>query len=187
MSKNDRDRWNVRHGSRGHGGASDRPAPFFVEHASLLAPGRTLDVAAGRGRNALFLAANGHRVIAADVAREALAEIRTPSIQPVCMDLDDPGFRGGAFDNVVCVNFLDRRLFPEFARWLRPGGALLVDTFLIDQKDVGHPRNPDFLLRRNELRSLLTDGWRVLELREGRVEEDGAISFHASAVAVRAG
>src|SRR5207248_1151300 len=131
------------------------PAPFLVEHASLLAPGRTVDLAAGSGRNAVFLASRGHRVLAVDVSRRALQTLRqrAPAIDSVQVDLDRPCFRPASVDNVVCVNFLDRRLFPEILGWIRPGGVLLYDTFLIDQRTVGHPRNPAFLLERGEVLS----------------------------------
>lgn len=161
------------------------PAPFVAEHAPLLVPGRTLDLAAGSGRNAVFLAAAGHRVIAADVSRAALEGIRRSTrIDAVQVDLDEPCFRAQSLDNVVCINFLDRRLVAEIFRWLRPGGVLLLDTFLIDQRDLGHPRNPAFLLERNELLERLR-GWRVLRYREGLVDDGGAMAHRAGAVAVR--
>jgi SAM-dependent methyltransferase len=162
------------------------PAPFLVEHASLLAPGRTLDLAAGSGRNAVFLASRGHRVLAVDVSREALRTLRrrAPAIDSAEVDLDCPCFRPASVDNVVCVNFLDRRLFPEMLRWIRPGGVLLLDTFLIDQRTVGHPRNPAFLLERGELLDRLS-GERVLRHREGPVRSESETSFRAGIVAVK--
>ena len=162
------------------------PAPFLVEHASLLAPGRTLDLAAGSGRNAVFLASRGHRVLAVDVSLEALQTLRrrAPAIASAQVDLDRPCFRPGSVDNVVCVNFLDRRLFPEILGWIRPGGVLLYDTFLIDQRAVGHPRNPAFLLERGELLERLS-GERVLHYREGAVRSEAETSFRAGIVAVK--
>ena len=186
MSKEDRAHWDQSHGGRSHDAAE--PATFLAENAALLPPGRTLDLAAGSGRNAVFLASRGHRVLAADVSRVALEVIRgrDPRIDLVAVDLDRPCFRPASFDNIVCVSFLDRRLFPSFVEWLRPGGVLLYDTFLVDQRDVGHPRNPDFLLERNELLERLR-GERVLRYREGAVAEAAGVSYRASIVAVRVG
>lgn len=42
------------------------PNQFLVEEAAGLAPGRALDVAAGEGRNAVWLAERGWRVTAVD-------------------------------------------------------------------------------------------------------------------------
>ncbi|MBI2964018.1 MAG: class I SAM-dependent methyltransferase [Deltaproteobacteria bacterium] len=185
MSGENRRRWDAAH-ARAAGGETPPPAPFLVEHVALLPVGRTLDLAAGAGRNARFLAGRGHRVVAADASRVALAEIRRrcPDVATVQVDFDHPCVRPASVDAIVCVNFLDRRLFPEFRAWLRPGGVLLLDTFLVDQRQVGHPRNPDFLLGRNELLERLA-GYRVLRYREGPVEAGSAVHYRAGIVAVR--
>ncbi len=183
MSERDRNRWEDAYAL----GADARagPAPFLADHCGLLRPGRTLDLAAGSGRNALFLAERGHRVLAADVARTALRQLRGRAVDVVQVDLDHPCFRIASFDNVVCINFLDRKLLPAMLRWLRPGGVLLVDTFLVDQREVGHPRNPDFLLDHNELLDRLREA-RVVRYREGAVVEESGTSYRAGIVAVRA-
>jgi tellurite methyltransferase len=161
------------------------PARFLAENLSLLIPGRTLDIAAGRGRNAVFLAAHGHRVLAVDVARTALEAIAPRSgIDVAQVDLDRPCFRARSVDNVVSINFLDRRLFPEMVGWLKPGGLLLFDTFLIDQASRGHPRNPAFLLGHNELIDRIR-GLRILRYREGLVDDPPGSSYRAGVVAVR--
>jgi SAM-dependent methyltransferase len=185
VSREDRSHWDQHHDRLRESGIR-APAPFVAEHASLLVPSRTLDLAAGSGRNAIFLAALGHRVLAVDSSRSALDTIRGSGhpIDLAQVDLDDPGFQTASVDNLVCVNFLDRRLFPEIERWLRPGGVLLFDTFLVDQQSIGHPKNPDFLLGRNELLERLR-GYRILRYREGAVTGDSGTSYRAGAVAVR--
>jgi tellurite methyltransferase len=185
MSHADRERWERAHDEGDHAEAR-LPASFLVENASLLVPGRTLDIACGSGRNAAFLAAAGHRVIAIDVARAALrtARRRVSPIDVAQIDLDDAAFRPRSLDNVIMIDFLDRRLFGPIVEWLRPGGVLLVDTFLIDQREVGHPRNPAFLLEHGELRERFA-AERILRYREGPVTEASGISFRAGIVAVR--
>lgn len=182
MSRDDREHWEAKHRS-----PPARPAPFLVAHADLLLPGRTLDLAAGTGRNALYLAARGHRVVAVDGARAALEHVRAADAGVTCvqMDLDAPGIRPGSVDTVIVVNFLDRRLFATVPGWLRPGGVLLWDTFLLEQRDIGHPRNPDFLLRRGELAERLAVAFDVLAAREGLAWDSGRSSFRAGIVARR--
>jgi tellurite methyltransferase len=167
--------------------ADAEPAAFLVDHVELLRPGCTLDLAAGSGGNALFLAARGHKVVAVDVARTALRHIRerNRAVDLVQVDLDRPCFHAASFDNVLCVNFLDRELFPSMLEWVRPGGVVLVDTFLIDQREVGHPRNPAFLLAHNELLERMREA-RVLRYREGAVKEGSDTSYRAGIVARRA-
>jgi SAM-dependent methyltransferase len=184
MSSEDKVHWNETYATLPAREAS-APARFLAENLSLLIPGRTLDVAAGRGRNAVFLAAHGHRVLAVDLARTALEAIDPrAAIDVAQVDLDRPCFRARSVDNVVSINFLDRRLFPEMVGWLKPGGVLLFDTFLIDQRSRGHPRNPAFLLAHNELLDRIR-GLRILRYREGLVDDPSGSSYRAGVVAVR--
>jgi SAM-dependent methyltransferase len=186
MSKDDRELWERRYVEPATVAA---PASFLRAHAALLPAGLTLELAAGSGRNAHFLADRGHRVVAVDVARGALARLRAtdPRVACVCMDLDVPGFRAASVDVVIIVNFLDRRLFAALPHWLRAGGVLLWDTFLVEQREIGHPRNPDFLLQRGELARRLGDGFDFLAVREGLVEDTSGRAFRSGVVARRRG
>src|SRR5262249_34049311 len=129
----------------------------------------------------------GHTVIAVDVSWAGLAHVRAvaPRVACVQMDLDAPGFRSGTAANVVVVSFLDRRLFAEIARWLRPGGRLLSGTSLADQPTIGHPREAAFRLERGELAERLRGSFRILTAREGPVEEQGRPAFRSGVVAER--
>jgi SAM-dependent methyltransferase len=185
----ERSKWNEKH--RGKPVPVD-PEPFVVEMLPLVPRGGVvLDVAAGRGRNAVALARAGMRVIAADfseIAIGALAEYARAerlAIWPTVADFDNFALRDSSLDAIVNVNFLDRALFPDFARALKPGGILLAETFLIDQAETGHPRDPRFMLKHYELRELLAD-FELLRYREGLVAyPDDSHAWRASAVARR--
>jgi len=184
VAREDRARWEAAH--RSPPGPAP-PAPFLVQHAALLPRGRVLDLAAGSGRNARYLAAGGWTVLAIDGARSALGHLRAADGRIACvqMDLDAPGIRAGSVDAVVVVNFLARRLFAPVTDWLRPGGVLLWDTFLLDQRAIGHPRNPDFLLRRGELADRFGGAFEVLAVREGLVDDGGHPAWRGGIVARR--
>jgi len=185
----ERTKWNETH--CGKSSAGD-PELFVVEMLPLLARGGlVLDVAAGRGRHSRALARAGIRVVAADysdVAVHALGELARSerlSIWPLMADFDKFAFRDQSFDAIVNVNFLDRALFPHFVRALKPKGILLAETFLIDQAEIGHPRDPRFLLKHYELRDLVA-GLELLRYREGLVcYPDGSRAWRAGAVARR--
>ena len=190
MTSPDRIKWNEAH----RGKSAGAPEPFVLEMLPLLPRGGiVLDVAAGRGRHSIPLARAGSRVIAADfseVGMVNLAEVaRTDPlpIWPVLADFDKFAFRDRSFDAIVNVNFLDRALFPHFARALKPGGILLAETFLIDQAEIGHPNDPRFLLKHYELRDLVS-GLELLRYREGLVVyPDGSRAWRASAAARKQG
>ena len=166
------------------------PAPWLVDNVDLLpASGRVLDVACGRGRHALLLAAAGFAVTAVDRDAGALGRLRQQAVRLELdvrveeMDLEAPGVDLGAgrFDLIVVTRYLHRPIFPQLVNALAPGGALVYETFLISQAERGHPTNPAFLLQPGELPSLLRP-LEILRSREG--DFDGAMV--ASVVARRA-
>lgn len=169
MTLEGREQWEVRHREATAG----TPEPSLLEMLPLMARGLTLDVAAGRGRHALALARSGFCVVAADYAKDAmrllhdLAVAEHLPIMSAVVDLEDGfSFRNGVFDTIVNVNFLHRALVPRLKSALRTGGMLFFETFLIDQAAIGHPRDPRFLLRRYELREMLSD-MELIRYREG--------------------
>jgi len=179
--------WDERHRGQPPGEAE----PFLAAMLARIPRGVALDVAAGRGRNALALARAGMQVLAVDLSAEAMrilaAAARTArlAIWPVVANLDRFHLKDKSFDAIVNINFLDRALFPEFARALRPGGILIADTFLVDQAAIAHPRDPRFLLGHGELRAL-AGGLEIEEYREGAVTyPNGERAFRASMVARR--
>ena len=58
---------------------------------------------------------------------------------------------GGGYDGIVVTNYLHRPLLPAIGQALAPGGVLIYETFAAGNERLGHPRNPDFLLRPGEL------------------------------------
>jgi tellurite methyltransferase len=187
MSEPRRAEWDERH----RGKAAGEAEPFLLEMLKELPRGLALDVAAGRGRNALALARAGMKVVAVDFSTEAMRAINTTAhaerlaIWPLVANLGSFHLKDESFDAIVNINFLDRALFPEFARALRPGGMLIADTFLVDQAALGHPRNTAFMLAHGELRELAR-GLEVEEYREGMITyPNGERAYRASIAARR--
>jgi len=150
------------------------PDPWLVRVRPLLpAAGRALDLACGRGGNALFLAAQGFSVSALDASAEALAQLgreaarRGLVVQTRCVDLE-AGLRlpVQAFDLVLDFFFLHRPLLPQLRRAVRPGGVAVLRTFSLAGPFPGVRRNPDFTLRPGELPEVF-DGWEILLHEEG--------------------
>lgn len=168
---------------------SNEPAAWLTAHRHLLPEsGDALDVACGRGRNALWLAAQGFAVRAIDRDADAVAvvnaEARRRGVGLVAevhdLETGDPGLPSAAFDVVVATHYLHRPLFPHLVTALRPGGVLVYETFTRAQAVRGKPTNPAFLLEPGELVTLV----RPLEILAGR-EGDFEEKMLASVVAVR--
>jgi SAM-dependent methyltransferase len=153
-----------------------KPSSFLARHADLIG-GRVLDVAGGNGRNGLFLAAQGARVDIIDIAhaglRQALDAARQAAwpINAIQADLETYPLPADVNDVVNVIPYLQPSQLPTQPPALRPGGLLLFETFLIDQRQISHPRNPEFLLQHGELRDAFAD-FEVLEYREGLLDSD---------------
>lgn len=154
------------------------PAGWLLENADLLRPGmRVADVAAGRGRHALLLAAAGFQVTAIDRDAGALARAADRAarcgwtLSTEVRDLEAAGVDLGdaVFDAIVVTHYLHRPLFPALVRALAPGGVLVYETFTTAQALRGKPTNPDFLLEPGELPRLVAP-LAVLRSREGEVD-----------------
>jgi tellurite methyltransferase len=149
------------------------PADFLVEHVALLPVGRVLDVAAGNGRNAIYLAGLGFTVEGLDKSEESVAAAReaarqagvTITMRVVDLELGRAVPRD-AYDVIICFNYLQRSLLPQIKEGVRRGGLVVYETFTVDQAQFGRPRSPDHLLRYNELLDMFRD-FRCLRYREG--------------------
>ncbi|MCP4664977.1 MAG: methyltransferase domain-containing protein [Deltaproteobacteria bacterium] len=158
------------------------PARFLVENIELLPKGRVLDVAMGHGRNALYLAEQGFEVEGVDISSEAvgsaLEAARTSGVElgAHVADLED-GFQidKGAYDVIICFHYLHRPLIPQIKDGLRIGGMVVYETFIVEQAKFGKPKNPDHLLKHNELLHMFRD-FRCLRYREGIVEPGKAVA-----------
>lgn len=181
------------------------PAPslFLAQQLQLhrLPKGRVLDVAAGSGRNALYLASHGFQVDALDRDEQAMAQLAAtakqrnlPNLTVRTVDLERktderPEFSKQEYDVIVVFFYLHRALFPALIDSLKPNGVLIYETFIIDNYlRHHHPRRWEFCLAHNELLRL-TSSLRVLSYDEG--EHDGSRGsgsvFTARLVAQRAG
>ena len=193
MASDDQAKWDRQHAAS-HG--SDQASGFLKEillSGSWPIPrGRALDIAAGKGRNAIFLAEQGFDVVATDVSRVALDEARqraagkSLSISWQQADLEQIELPKTTFDLIVSFNYLQRSLIPQIKTALAPGGHVTFETYLIGQEVIGHPKNPAYLLRHNELLELFRD-FRVLSYREGKFADGGEASFRAGLLAQKLG
>jgi rhodanese-related sulfurtransferase len=163
------------------------PSPWLIENADLLPRGgRVLDVACGAGRHSLLLASAGFDVTAIDRDAATLDRLREQAerlglnleTEVVDLEPDDtaakapPMLAPDAYDLVLVTRYLHRPLFPHLIRSLAPGGTLIYETFLAQQAERGHPKNPAFLLKAGELSTLVAP-LSILRQREG--EHDDAM------------
>ncbi len=131
---------------------------FVIEEVADLPPGRALDLAAGEGRNAVWLAQHGWRVTAVDFSAVAVERGRDLAVgRGVTVDwtvADVTGYQPepDAYDLVLIAYLHLARpalgaVLDRAARAVRPGGRLLVVGHDLTNLDAGTggPQAPEVL------------------------------------------
>ena len=174
---NERDRWNRKY--REAPEAWLVPDPFlkrtFSQYVLPLFPhgGRALDLAGGAGRHAIWLAKQGWKVTLIDISETGIEQAKqnagllAPHIHFVVDDLTRfQASQTATFEVVMAFFYLERKIFSEIVRAVRPGGLLIYKTHtLVQAKLPGGPKNPAHLLQPGELLQLAS-GLRVLHYQE---------------------
>ena len=120
-------------------GFNTNPNRLLVSAVEERTPGRALDVSAGQGRNAVFLAIKGWDVTAVDIADEGLkiamrnAERAGVPIQTVCQRIDTFDYGTATWDLMVMtyapVPLNSSTYVTRISEALRPGGLIVVESY----------------------------------------------------------
>ncbi|MEO8183027.1 MAG: class I SAM-dependent methyltransferase [Deltaproteobacteria bacterium] len=185
MPSSDGDFWNSRFASESYVFGT-LPAAFLVDNAHHIPPrSRVLAPADGEGRNSVFLAEMGHRVVATDIAEEGiakakkLARARGVSIEFRQLDLQGWQWPEAEFDAAVAVfiqfappAFRDE-IFAGLRRAIRPGGVVLLHGYTPKQLEyrTGGPQVVEQLYTEELLRAAFAD-WELLRIEAYERELD---------------
>ena len=149
------------------------PSPWVVRFLPLIQKdGDVLDLACGQGRHSVLLASEGWHITALDKDVSRLP--RDERINPVEANLEGGKpwpLAGQHFDGIVVTNYLHRPLFPILIDSLRPGGVMIYETFAVGNETLGRPRNPEFLLREEELLEAVSGKLTVVAYEAGAIEQ----------------
>jgi len=184
----DRLKWDKRYAAPGRV-SGPMAAEFITANAELLpTTGLALDLAAGEGRNASFLAARGLEVIAVDFSIHALkkclqrARAGGVRVEGIVADLERFIIPPQTFDCILNINYLQRDIAPAIIAGLRPGGVLIFETLTCDTLAYQPDFNADFLLKRGELARMFR-GLHLLKYREARLPSKDSFRIVASLIA----
>lgn len=156
-------------------GAGSPPNPYLAREIGELTPGTALDAGCGEGAEAIWLASRGWQVTAVDISSAALAraaERGTPEhLRWVEADLGSWAPET-AFDLVTThyahpampqLEFYDR-----VARWVAPGGTLLIVGHLHTGHGHGHQPPTEASATAAAITARLDEqAWEVVTAEEG--------------------
>ncbi len=154
--------------------SSTYPAPAEVlrQNQHLLpTQGTALDLACGRGANAICLAENGLSVSAWDISASALKHLSNEAVKKgLLIEIDSRNIseqppEPNSFDIITVSNFLERELIDTIRNAVKPNGLIFYQTFIIDKTSNVGPNNPDYLLGKNELLNLFNN-WDIIFYKE---------------------
>ena len=124
------------------------PNDFLASVIAEIPRGRTLCLAEGEGRNAVFLAEHGHDVVAVDASAvglekaRKLAKARGVVIETQVADLADFAIEPDSWDAVVSIfahvpPAVRKPLHRKIVQALRPGGMLVLEAYTPEQIKLG--------------------------------------------------
>ncbi len=185
----ERERWNQKY--REAPAAWLEPDPFleaaFSEYVRPMFPqgGSALDLAGGAGRHAIWLAKQGWEVTLIDLSETGVEQARQnagPLASHIHVVVDDLTHFNAAqtdfetdfetrFEVVMVFFYLERKIFSEIVKAVRPGGLLIYKTYTRAQAERPRgPKDPAHLLEAGELLQL-ADGLKILHYREAAAEK----------------
>lgn len=146
--------WNARYAEPGWAFGTE-PNDFLRQQAHHLAPGgRVLCLAEGEGRNAVWLAAQGHDVTGIDTAgiglekAQRLAAERGVALTTVVADMAEFVFGVAVWDGIVSIfahvpPHVRQRVHAQALKALKPGGILILEAYRPQQLEHGTGGPPD--------------------------------------------
>ncbi|WP_251358593.1 tellurite resistance methyltransferase TehB [Kangiella sp. TOML190] len=146
------------------------------------------DIGCGSGRDALFLALHGFKVLGLDnnpFALERLEQFKRRWNANLSAKIVDFQTQRIALVElieqqqpslVVQARYLHRPLLDDFYQYLPAGSILAIHTFLEAAAKFGKPKNPAYLLKNNELAEKFK-GWDLLINQEHRLDDGRPLSL----------
>ena len=157
MAESDRIKWDQRYAQAGE---IDLAPPGWVQGFNSVLPpaGYALDIAAGSGRMALWLAGRGLEVLAVDISTAGLELVRRAAIaqglqiETLSVDLEADPLPSGPFDVITCFNYRQRDLFPQIRQRLKDSGLFLAEIATVPNLQRNASPSLEYLAEEGELR-----------------------------------
>jgi len=169
MAKKDQIKWNNKYQTTPELQKTREPNARFKNLLHTISKGKALDIACGTGKNSLYLAKLGFNVDAldiSDVALEILKNKKNENITTKLVDLEEYKPEKNSYDLIVMTNYLDRKIIPFLLIGLKTEGILYIETYMHHKENTKPNSNPDFLLKKEELKNFITQNCKLIDYDE---------------------
>jgi len=176
----DKNKWNEKYKKEDF---PEEPSEIVKNFYKLAKKGKALDIAAGTGRNSIFLKEKGFDVEAVDISDVALEKLNKKdlNIKTVLADLDNYHINENMYELIININFLNRNLIPQIKEGLKKEGVIIFETFVLNEES----KTKQFYLRNNELLHLFLDFYIVFYQEKDVIKYDGRKGRKAYLVAIK--
>jgi len=166
------------------------PAPVLQRYVETFPDGRALDIAAGTGRNAVFLAERGYEVDAVDKSREGLEIARENAASSgvgdrctwIHADALEYAYPESAYDVITARSFRIMDRLTDVKAALSPGGVLYYQDHMRTEEPLNYGPPDRRRVGSNELLRACLD-LTVLHYREFTRGEEGHRGAYAQLIA----
>ena len=142
------------------------PSEWVIRYAKYIQNhGVVLDLACGAGRHTRYMLGLSHPVVAIDIDISKLSDISDiRNLYILEYNLEESAWPLGdkEFAGIIVTNYLHRPLIPSILGSLADKGILIYETFAVGNETLGKPKNPDYLLKHEELLDFCIGQLRVI-------------------------
>lgn len=187
MAEADRERWDVRYRERA---VPEHPRTLWLDDVrpDLPRTGAALDVAAGTGPVACWMARRGLTALAVDVSPEGLALATQAAsregltLQTRAIDLEQDPLPGGPFAMISCFHYRQPSLWEPLWQRVATGGVLVAEIATVTNLERHARPSRRWLVDRGQLQAELGG---LAGARVDHAEEAWFDDRHLARVAVR--
>jgi SAM-dependent methyltransferase len=145
--------WAQRHGAASPDDGGNAPNPYLPRETAGLVPDTALDAGCGTGGEAIWLAAHGWRVTAADISAIALARasehaaVASLSDRVTWVEADLTSWEPGRQFDLVVTSYAHPAMpqlafYARISEWVAPGGTLLIVGHRNAHASTRHSQRP---------------------------------------------
>ncbi len=186
MAESDQDKWNHRYSGQ-EVELLNHPSWIIELDDQIPRCGFALDIAAGSGRLAIWLAQRGLRVTAVDISSIGMqlvhkaADTEKLHIQTVVSDLEVDPLPDGGFQVVTCFRYWQAELFPAIYNRLASGGVFLSEVAVKQNLERHNHPSARYLAEPGQLKRLCSP-MEIIYYQEGWFDDQASARILARKV-----